>query len=209
MIIGVFGESGAGKTTSLKNLDPKTTFIIDCDKKGMNWKNWKKDYSFEKHNYMSTNMYTTVYELIKKINTQDNLKHIKTVVIDTINGIMVSEEMRILAQQGGDKRSQWSDLANHVWGILEYCHDIREDLNVIIIAHSETISDENGIVKTRIKTNGRKLEKIVLESMLNVLVWAVREDGKYKFKLSADNCTAKVPLGAFNTDEIDLSLIHI
>ena len=33
-VIGVIGESGAGKTTSLRNLDPKTTFYIDCDKKG-------------------------------------------------------------------------------------------------------------------------------------------------------------------------------
>ena len=32
-VIGVIGESGAGKTTSLRNLDPQTTFYIDCDKK--------------------------------------------------------------------------------------------------------------------------------------------------------------------------------
>lgn len=32
-VIGVIGESGAGKTTSLRNLDPATTFYIDCDEK--------------------------------------------------------------------------------------------------------------------------------------------------------------------------------
>ena len=31
-VIGVMGESGAGKTTSLRNLDPKKTFYIDSDK---------------------------------------------------------------------------------------------------------------------------------------------------------------------------------
>ena len=34
-VIGIMGESGSGKTTSLRNLDPATTFYIDCDKKGL------------------------------------------------------------------------------------------------------------------------------------------------------------------------------
>ena len=42
------GESGSGKTTSLRNLDPKKTFYIDCDKKGMNWKGWKKDFPLKR-----------------------------------------------------------------------------------------------------------------------------------------------------------------
>lgn len=33
MVIGLMGESGAGKTTSMRNLDPATTVYIDCDKK--------------------------------------------------------------------------------------------------------------------------------------------------------------------------------
>ena len=33
-IIGIMGESGSGKTTSMRNLDPKTTYYFDCDKKG-------------------------------------------------------------------------------------------------------------------------------------------------------------------------------
>ncbi len=33
-VICIAGESGSGKTTSMRNLDPKTTLYIDCDKKG-------------------------------------------------------------------------------------------------------------------------------------------------------------------------------
>ena len=40
----VMGESGSGKTTAMRNLDPKTTFYVDCDKKGLSWKGWRKDY---------------------------------------------------------------------------------------------------------------------------------------------------------------------
>jgi hypothetical protein len=82
-------------------------------------------------------------------------------------------------------------------------------LTVIILAHSETISDDNGIVKTRIKTNGRKLEKLVLESKMTTVVWSVRQDGKYKFILSADGSTCKVPINAFNVEEIDNDIMLV
>ena len=49
-LIGIMGESGAGKTASLRTLDPKTTYIIDADKKGLSWKGWKQAYSVENKN---------------------------------------------------------------------------------------------------------------------------------------------------------------
>jgi hypothetical protein len=104
--------------------------------------------------------------------------------------------------QGGDKRSAWTDLAANGWNIINKALSMRDDLVVVIACHSETISDDNGIVRTRIKTNGRKLEKLVLESKMTTVIWAVRQDGKYKFILSADGSTCKTPLGAFEEDEI-------
>lgn len=202
-VIGVMGESGAGKTSAMRNLDPKVTFYMDCDKKGLNWKGWRKQYDREKKNYWSSDNFTVVSGILKKINEQDAFKHIKYVVIDTLNGMMVAEEMRIMAMQSGDKRSAWSDLAQNGWSLINQCLEMRDNLTIIIICHSETISDDNGIVRTRIKTNGRKLEKLVLESKMTTVIWAVRQDGKYKFILSADGSTCKVPLGAFSTDECE------
>ena len=31
-VIGIMGESGSGKTTSMRNLDPKSTFYIDTER---------------------------------------------------------------------------------------------------------------------------------------------------------------------------------
>ena len=199
-VIGVMGESGSGKTTSMRNLPPEETFYIDCDKKGLNWKGWKDQYVLKK-NYGRSDSFKGVSVMLQKIDKDEEWKHIKYVVIDTINGMMVAEEMRILAMQAGDKRSAWSDLAQNGWSIVNQALTMRDDLTVIILAHSETVSDDNGIIRTRIKTNGRKLEKLVLESKMTTVVWAVRQDGKYKFILSADGSTCKVPLGAFDTDE--------
>ena len=202
-VIGCMGESGAGKTTAMRNLPPDETFYLDCDKKGLNWKGWRNQYSVEKKNYYSSDSFTIVSNILDKIDKQEDLQHIKYVVIDTINGMMVAEEMRILAMQSGDKRSAWSDLAQNGWALINKCLTLRDDLTVIILCHSETISDDNGVIRTRIKTNGRKLEKLVLESKMTTVVWAVRQDGKYKFILSADGSTCKVPLGAFEADECE------
>ena len=203
------GESGSGKTTSLRNLDPKKTFYIDCDRKGLKWKGWKKDFSVDKKNYYATDIFANVSNLLKKINEEEQFAKIEYVVIDTLNALMVAEEMRILAMQSGDKRSAWSDLAQNGWSIINQALTLRDNLTVIIVCHSETISDDNGIIRTRIKTNGRKLEKLVLESKMTTVVWAVRQDGKYKFILSADGSTCKIPIGAFDTDEIDNDIMLV
>ena len=185
----------------MRNLDPSITYYFDCDKKGLNWRGWRDQYNKEKKNFTVSDNFMTVDKMLHNIN--DKAPHIKYVVIDTLNGLMVAEEMRILAMQSGDKRSAWSDLAQNGWALINLCLELRDDLTIIILCHSETISDDNGIIKTRIKTNGRKLEKLVLESKMTTVVWSVRQDGKYKFILSADGSTCKVPLGAFDTDECD------
>ena len=57
-IIGIMGESGSGKTTSMRNLDPKSTYYIDCDKKGLSWRGWKKQYNAEAKKRHMTNGWT-------------------------------------------------------------------------------------------------------------------------------------------------------
>lgn len=53
-VICIAGESGSGKTTSLRNLPPDQTYYIDCDKKGLSWKGWRDQYNKEKKNYKAT-----------------------------------------------------------------------------------------------------------------------------------------------------------
>lgn len=198
-VIGIMGESGSGKTTSMRNLDPETTFYIDCDKKGLSWKGWKQQYSGEKKNYVATDTPSTLMNCLKHINDDEQYQNIKTVVIDTINGVMVAEEMRNAKVQGFGK---WTDLAQYVWEIFDYALTMRNDVTVIIVAHSITDADDNGLVFTHIRTNGRKLEKIVLESKLTTVLLAECKDGNYIFHTRADRSSVKTPLGAFEEDEI-------
>lgn len=197
-VICIAGESGTGKTTSMRNLDPKTTFYIDCDKKGLSWKGWKTQYNEGQKNYYKTDFPQMVIKYLQMIN--DKAPHIKVVVVDTINGIMVADEMRRAKEKGYDK---WQDLAQSIYEIIDYSLTMRDDLAVIFVAHTQTDHDDNGYMFTRIKTSGRKLDKITLESKFSTVLLSKCIDGKYVFETQANFSTAKSPMGAFESKEID------
>ena len=205
-VIGVMGESGSGKTTSMRNLDPKTTFYIDCDKKGLSWKGWKKAYNTDKKNYYKTDLIGTVATLLDKINTQDNMKHIKVVVVDTLNALMVADEVRRMKEKGFDK---WQDLAQCIWQLIDQAMALRDDLTIIFVCHSQTQKEDDGYTFTRIKTSGKKLDKLCIETKLTTVLHAVCEGGEYKFKVHSDNSTAKTPMGAFEDDEIENDITKV
>ena len=198
------GESGAGKTTSLRTLDPKTTYIIDADKKGLSWKSWKQQYNKESKNYIATDDPLAIRSLAKNIN--DKAPQIKTIVVDTINGTMVADEMRRSKDKGYDK---WMDLAACVWNLIDDALTYREDLTFIFICHSQTDVNESGYLWTRIKTSGKKLDKIVLESKFNTVLLAKCVDGKHIFETQSNNSTAKSPMGAFESMEIENNMADV
>ncbi len=205
-VIGIMGESGSGKTTSMRDLDPATTFYLDSDKKGLSWKGWKKQYSYEKLNYMATDQISTVNQILEKINSQDNMKHIKVVVIDTLNGLMVADEVRRMKEKNYDK---WVDLAQCIWELLDSLYTLRDDLTVIVVCHSQTQKEDDGYTFTRIKTSGKKLDKLNVESKLTTVLYAVAKDGEYVFQTKAKNSTAKTPMGAFDAEEIPNNIVDV
>ena len=206
MIICVMGESGSGKTTSMRNLDPSTTYYIDCDKKGLSWRGWKEQYNTQNANYTKTDDQHKVLKLLHSINDSEKAQHIKTVVVDTINGIMVADEMRRSKEKGYDK---WADLALAIYDIIDYALTMRDDLTVIFVAHTQTDHDDNGYMFTRIKTSGRKLDKITLESKFPVVLLAKTIDGRHIFETKANFSTAKTPFGAFEESTIDNDIQNV
>lgn len=228
-VIGIMGESGSGKTTSLRNLDPETTFYIDCDKKGLSWKGWRKQYNKENRNYCKTDDKNAVMLALAKLNCDDGTygaylkklgfpprvitedekewsKKFETVVIDTLNGIMVADEVERMKEKSYDK---WVDLAQCVWNLLDYVNTMRDDITVIILCHSQTQKEDDGYTFTRIKTSGKKLDKLNVESKLTTVLYATANNGEYKFETRANRSTAKTPLGAFEEDKIpnDVNLV--
>ena len=197
----IIGTSGSGKMTSLEKLDHKQTFYIDADGKGLSWKGWRKQYNKENKNYFQCDAPEQIFSLMQTIDEKQ--KQIKFLVIDTLNGCMVADEMRRSKEKAYDK---WVDLAQSVYNIVDYSNKMRDDLTVILIGHTQTSDD--GF--TCMLTNGRKLNKICLESkMTTVLLSRINDNGEYVFETRARNSTAKTPRGAFDVDEIpnDITLV--
>lgn len=127
-VVCIAGESGTGKTTSMRNLDPQTTLYIDCDKKGLSWKGWKKDFNKQNKNYLVTDFPQVALQALRKVNEQENMKHIKVIVVDTINGLMVADEMRRAKEKGYDK---WQDLAQSIYDLIDYSLTMRDDVTIV------------------------------------------------------------------------------
>lgn len=198
-LICIMGESGSGKTTSMRTLDPAITYYIDSDGKGLAWKGWRSQYSTKKRNYVVSRDIPSIRGLI--VNISQNKPETKIIVIDTLNTCMVDKEVKGMKENGYGK---WIDLTQFVWDCIETAGQQRDDLTVIFVMHSETIRDDFGYTFTRIKTNGRKLEKIVPESLFGTVLLAKKtDDGRYVFETQAKNSTAKSPMGAFDSFEID------
>lgn len=203
-VLCVMGESGSGKTTSMRHLPPESTLYIDCDGKGLSWKGWRNQYSKERKNYAKTSDKGAVASLLGKCNEMPQIKYI---IVDTINGIMVDDEFARMGEKNYDK---WQDLAAAVYGLIALALKMRDDLTVIFVAHSQTERDDFGNAFTRVKTSGRKLDKIVLESKFTTVLLAKRNaTGEYVFETHANNSTAKTPLGAFEADEIPNDIIEV
>lgn len=198
-LICVMGESGSGKTTAMRTLDPNTTYYIDCDGKGLAWKEWRKQYNAEKKNYCVSRDIPKITDLMVNISTKK--PEVKVIVVDTLNTCMVDKEVKGMKETGYGK---WIDLTQFVWDCIETAGKLRDSLTIIFVMHSETVRDDFGYAFTRVKTNGRKLEKLVPESLFGTVLLARKtEDGRYIFETQARNSTAKSPMGAFDSFEID------
>ena len=101
------------------------------------------------------------------------------------------------------------DLAACVWDLVCAAHEYRDDLTIIFTAHTQVERDDSGYVFTRIKTSGKKLDKIVLESKFTTVLLSKCVDGRYLFETHASNSTAKTPMGAFEEMEIENDIVKV
>ena len=200
----VYGNTGVGKSTSLRTLNPKTTFIIDADRKGLGWKGWRKQYNKENDNFAQISDVKDVNQAFKVINELPRFAHIKTLVLDGLSTVMIDDEVRRSKEKGFDK---WTELASSVWGLVSEIgtDKFRTDLNIILIGHLQV--DDDGFC--HIKTSGRRLEKYVLESKFNTVLFAKIVDGEHVFETKPNNSSARSLMGCFESDTIPNDMQYV
>lgn len=215
--IAIVGESGTGKSTSLRNLNPETTFIISTTGKPLPFRAWKKKYIPIKiegknvsGNYYVSSKWDQILKILQIIDKM--MPHIKQVIIDDFQYVLSYEFVDRATEVGYTK---FSELAQHAMEILRYSEKMREDCKMIFLTHSENVGD-NVNPKYVIKTVGKLLsEKVTLEGLFTYIFFTkVNEgdSGRMEYKLITNNdgsCIAKTSLGMFEDLEIDNDLDEI
>ena len=203
----VTGYSGTGKTYSLRDLDPKETFIICPDEKALPFRGWKKNYiqtmvgdklNPSKSNFFKTTNWKEIISIMKHLSK--TRADIKTIVIDTITYAMIAEFMQKAKTVGYTK---FTEMGDNVYKTLKSIDGLRDDLNVIVMAHTE-VKSFNGVDRTVFGVPGGKLVQDVVkpEGMFSVILETIVEkkgnDVSYGF-MTQNNTTnmAKSPSGMF------------
>lgn len=203
----ILGESGSGKSSSIRTLPAEETFIINVIGKTLPFKGSQKLYTQvspenPKGNcYQNDNM-SQVAKAIRKINNER--PEIKYLIIDDAGYLIMNEFMRRSLEKGYDK---FSALGKSFSDIIEQVTNLRDDLFCFVIMHVE--QDING--KTKPKTVGKVIDQYVcIEGKFTYVFHAIVYDGQYKFITNHDGLhMAKTPMDCFDQPYIDNDLLLV
>lgn len=188
----VLGQSGTGKSASLRNFDQKSVAVINVAGKPLPFKN--------KIQSETTDDYSKVKAHFKSLSKQG----CKSIVVDDAQYLMGNEFMRRAMERGFDK---FTEIGRNFWDLINTVKELPSDVIVYFLAHIERDADGN----EKIKTIGKLLdEKITVEGMFTIVLKTNVTDGQYSF-LTQNNGhdTTKSPIGMFPSYAIDNDLNYV
>lgn len=214
-LVLVMGESGTGKSTSIKSLDPKETAIFNILGKRLPFKGSAALYSAENKNLFKIEDWQTIVNYLNSIS--NSAPHIKNIVIDDAIYIMRTEFFNRSKEGGFNK---YNELADHFRRIIAACSALRDDLNVFMLLHVESIEADGSIIGYKSSSVGKLLDKMYRpeENTAITLFAQPRFDDKgkaeygfytHKMKVNGIELPSKTPEGMFDEDFIpnDLGLV--
>lgn len=186
----ILGESGSGKSASLRNFKPDQVGIFNVGGKPLPFRS--------KLLSVNTDSYKTIMGGLAAMRTP-------SAVIDDAQYLMANEFMRRCKEIGYQK---FTDMATSYWQLVQtVVKDLPPDRIVYFLSHIER--DANGNEKC--KTIGKMLdEKITVEGMFTVVLKTHVQDGRYTFVTQTNGQdTVKSPMGMFDALEIDNDLAMV
>ena len=201
----ILGESGTGKSTSLRNLDPQHTLLIQTVSKPLPFRSseWKK---CTKENPAGSVLVTDNSASIVKAMGRTKRE---IIVIDDFQYLLANEFMRRVTDHevGNSAFAKYNEIARHAWDVLMASTSLPEYKRVYILSHTST--DDFG--KTKIKTIGKLLdEKIVMEGLVTIVLRTQVQNGNYLFSTrNSGSDTVKSPLGLFDEEMIENDLATV
>ena len=218
-LIAIVGASGSGKSTSLRNLNPEETFIINVAGKPLPIKGFKKNYKLLQQNpetkKFTGNLYNTsdVSKISQVLKIIDKTRpEVKIVVLEDSQYIMSFEMMDRSSEKGYEKFTQ---IAANFYSVLKEAMNMRDDLIICVLAHSENTGDQIN-PSYKIKTIGKMLDNMItIEGLFTYVLFTdiiKNMDGEleHKFITQSDGTTtAKTPMGCFTDFYIDNDLQYV
>lgn len=193
----ILGESGTGKSTSMRNLSQEETLLIQTVKKPLPFKSkhWKP--IADGGNVLVTDDSNRIIAAMQKTRR-------KVIVIDDYQYMIANEFMRRTSERGYDK---FTEMALHAWQVAKLASELPDDVRVYILSHTDTKDD--GTIKA--KTIGKLLdEKITLEGLFSIVLRTGKNDGGYYFRTkNSGSDTVKTPIGLFESETIDNDLAEV
>ena len=186
----VLGESGTGKSASLRNFQPGEVAVINVAGKPLPFRTKLKT--------LNTDQYVTIQGALGGYVQ----KGARAIVIDDAQYLMADEFMRRSSEIGFQK---FTDIGKNYFDLIKTVAD-RLPPDVVVYFLSHVATDENGM--TRCKTIGKLLdEKITVEGMFTIVLRTHVQDGTYQFRTHNGGAdTVKSPIGMFEQDLIDNDL---
>lgn len=173
-VVMLLGKSGTGKSTSIKTLNPDETVIVNVLGKKLPFKGSGNLYSIDKKNLFRVEDYQQMINLLQACNAQP---HVKNIILDDCIYIMRKEYFKRAKEAGYAK---YTELAQHFQQIISTCEQMRDDINVFMILHSEDVQSEKTTVGYKVSTIGQLLDSQYnpIEVVPMVLYSAIKFDEK-------------------------------
>lgn len=211
----ILGDTGCGKSTSIKSLNPNETVIINVLGKRLPFKGSNSMYNAENKNLFVMSDYNSVLSMLDTINK--NASHVKNVVLDDAVYIMRLEFFDRSKEKSYDK---YNELADHFRKIIAKCSSLRNDLNVFMLLHIENVESDGSLVGYKSASVGKLLDKMYnpLESVSVTLFAQPKYDEKgiptygfytHKMKVGGVELPCKTPEGMFEEDFISNDLQYV
>ena len=192
------GESGSGKTTAIRNLDPASTVICQVEKKRLPF---KANFPMILHNAT----YTTITALFKEI-SEGKRPNIRSIVIDDSQYLLVGEFFDRANERGFDK---FTSIALNFRNLIHWANVGLPNNVTVYFMHHVQADETTGRLKS--KTIGRLLdEKLCVEGCFDcVLLTEHNQDGWWFRVHSGGADPVKTPMDMFDDDLVpnDLAII--